>query len=379
MSTGTAWRRLLLMMLAASMLNSGCGGQSSGSRQRVLEKLGVISGVGYDMAEDGNMLGTALLPNFIQTGQEQVDVLTAKGRTSKEFRFNLSRQTERKLVSGQIRTVLYGEELAKQGILPLSDTLFRDAEIGSQIHLAVVKGRAVDVYQHRFPDKPSTDIYLYQMLRKEMEQNVIPNSNLHVFLHDFYDTGKDPVLPYLRLGQEDVIVDGLAVFNADKMVGRLSAQEARLLAYLKGTLSIGELDAELPEKTSHADHAHVVLMYLTLKHDFEVSQVNKKPNFQIHVEVKGAVTEYTGSQDLEKEGSIALMERFLASKMKKEMNAMLHKLQKEFHADPMGFGEMYRAHGFVKNLSMEEWRKLYQQAEIGVDVKIQILQTGMIH
>ena len=371
------WKRLLLLTLAASML-SGCG-QQYRSRQRILEKLGVISGVGYDKAEDGYILGSALLPNFIPTGQEQVDVLTAKARTSKECRFNLSRQTERKLVSGQIRVVLYGEDLAKQGILPLSDTLFRDAEIGSQIHLAIVQGRAVDFFLKRFPDKPSTDLYLYQLLRKEMEENSIPQSNLHLFLRDAYDSGKDAILPYLRLGSEDAILDGLAVFKDDKMVGRLSAVEGRVLSFMMGKKAIGEVTAELPESSSHSDHARVVLMYLSFKKKIDVTQAGKRPKFQIHLQVTGAVSEYTGAGDLEKPDAIKQLETLLAAQLQKDANAVLHKLQKEFRSDPMGFGEMYRAKGYVQDLKKADWRNLYQQADIGVDVKIRILQTGMIH
>lgn len=371
------WKRLLLLTLTASVL-SGCT-QESASRQRVLEKLGVISGIGYDTVEDGKMLGSALLPNFIQTGQEQVDVLTTIGHTSKEIHFNLASLTERKLVSGQIRVVLYGNELAEQGILPLSDTLFRDSEIGSQIHLAIVQGRAVEYFLKRYPDKPSTDLYLYQLLRKQMEHNVIPKSNLHTFLHDVYDSGKDAILPYLRLGKEDVILDGLAVFKDDKMVGRLNAQESRLLAYMTGTLSIGELETELPELTSHSERARVLMMYLKLQHKIDVSQAGNRPKFQIHLQVKGAVSEYTGSQDLEKPDTITRLEKQLEAKLQKDANAVLHKLQKELHSDPMGFGEMYRAHGYVEELKKTEWRKLYQQADIGVDVKIRIMQTGMIH
>ncbi|MGB8955070.1 MAG: Ger(x)C family spore germination C-terminal domain-containing protein, partial [Tumebacillaceae bacterium] len=194
-----------------------------------------------------------------------------------------------------------------------------------------------------------------------------------------YDSGKDAMLPYLRLGKEDVILDGLAVFDDDKMVGRVNAEEARLLAYLMGRMSVGELDAELPEPTSHAEHARVLLMYLKLKHKIDVSQVGNRPKFQIHLEVKGAVSEYTGAADLENPDSIKKLEKQLEAKLQKDATAVLHKLQKEFHSDPMGFGEMYRAHGYVEELTKTKWRKYYQQADIGVDVKIRIMQTGMIH
>ena len=40
---------------------------------------------------------------------------------------------------------------------------------------------------------------------------------------------------------------------------------------------------------------------------------------------------------------------------------------------------MYRSKGFIKKLDLAQWRKLYKQAKIDVNVKVSILQTGMIH
>ncbi|HEU4963096.1 MAG TPA: Ger(x)C family spore germination protein [Bacilli bacterium] len=372
-------KRWLVWVLVLAVVGSGCS-PNSRSKQKLLERLGVISAVGYDMTDKQDFkLGTFVLPNFTETGKEKVDVLTASGRTSKEMRFNMSRMSERQLVGGQIRVVLYGDELAKEGILPLSDTLFRDAEIGSQIHLAVVDGRAVDMLTHRYPDKPSVDIYLYQMLRKEMEQNTIPLSNLHLFLHDAYNAGADPVLPYLELGQEDVILNGVAVFNEDRMVGRLSGEETRALAYMYGRNSVGAIEANVDESGPHGTPGRAVMMYLKLNRKREVSVVKGIPHFHLLYSIDGGITEYTGEQNLEEEPVVKQLETKLADKLRGQMERVVEKLQHEFHSDPLGFGELYRSRGYVKKLEEKTWRKLYEKAKIDIDVKITIKQTGMIH
>lgn len=364
------------LVLACSLFATGCQTQTS---QRILEKLGVISAVGYDLRDDGNLLGTYVIPNFTETEGEKIDVLSASGHTSKELRFRMSRQSERKLVSGQIRAVLYGEELAKKGLLPVSDTLFRDAEIGSQIHLAVVQGEAQSVFHKRYPDKPSIDLYLYRMMRKEMDENTIPKSNLHLFIHNAYGVGIDPVLPYLRMGKEDVIVDGVAVFHDDMMVGRLTAEEARLLAYLGGRKSLGELDVQLSEITTSGEQAHAVLMYVDINRKVDVKKKDGVPSFHIDLNIRGAITEYTGSQDLEQLPVVKKLEQSLRHQLQLRMNRVIEKLQNEYQSDPMGLGEMYRSKGFVPDLDQKTWYKLYAKSKIDVKIKVSILQTGMIH
>lgn len=367
----------LTFALLSAVVLPGC----TITRSKVLEELGVVSAVGYDLAENGgDLLGTTVLPNFTDTGQEKVDVLSVTGHTSKELRFNMSRMSERKLVSGQIRVVLYGEELSRTGILPLSDTLFRDAEIGSQIVLAVVEGRAINFFTKRYPDKPSIDIYLYRMLRKEMSERSMPKTNLHTFIRDVYDNGKDPVLPYLRLGKEDILVDGLAVFQEDKFIGLLNAKEARNLAYISSTgTSTGELEATLKETIRQGGHAHAVLMYIKTSTDWNVSQSGGRPVFQANVLIQGAVSEYTGEQNLEEKQEIQKLEKEFAKEYQQELSALIKKLQKDFGTDQLGLGEMYRAKGFIKDLEKEKWREMYKQAKIDVKVNVRILQTGMIH
>jgi spore germination protein len=370
-------KRALALTLA---LTIACTGVGCVRQSRQLEQLGVVSAVSYDEGEQEEVLGSVVIPNFTETGQEKIDVLSGKGATSKELRFNLSRMSERKLVSGQIRVVLYGESLAKKGIMPYSDTLFRDVEIGSQIDMAVTEGRAMDFFNKRYPDKPSVDIYLYRLLRKEVEQKTLPKTNLYHFLHDAYDHGSDPVLPYLRLGKEDVIVDGVAVFRDDVMVGRLNAEETRFLAYLQGGGSLGEVDFQLEEKNRDGDPAHAVIMYMQFKRSVDVSQVQGHPKIFMNFKIDGAVTEYSGQEDLEDEAHLHRMEAALKHKIEASMNNVLQKLQREFRADPLGVMELYRSKGYVPELTENKFAEdMYSKAELGVQVDVRILQTGMIH
>jgi spore germination protein len=370
------WGGLLIGTLAATVMLAGC----TTTRGKLLEQLGVISAVGFDLAGDhAGYLGSVVLPNFADTGQEKIEVLSVTGRTSKELRFNMSRMSERELVSGQIRVVLFGEELARSGVLPLTDTLSRDPEIGSQIMLAVVEGNVRNYFEKRYPDKPTIDLYLYRMLRKEMEERTLPLSNLHVFIRDVHDEGKDPVLPYLRLGREDVQVDGVAVFRDDMMIGHLNAKETLNLASLYDGSSTGELDVTLKERTQHGENAHAVLKFLKTARHWEVGQVDDRPKFTVRLTIDVAVTEYSGDANLEEKREIKRLEQEISKELQQELRSLIKKLQKEYKTDQLGLGEMYRAKGYLKEFDHEDgWSKLYEKADIDVLVRVRILQTGMM-
>ncbi|GIP14951.1 hypothetical protein J40TS1_05930 [Paenibacillus montaniterrae] len=116
--------RISIIFIIALLL-AGCGDQ------RVLERLGFTHTVSYDLIEtdedesDRKLMISISIPrpeSGTGSGDGRRQVLTAVSSTAKEGRYDLSRQTELMLVSGQLRNSLFGLSLAKQGIWEQIDT-----------------------------------------------------------------------------------------------------------------------------------------------------------------------------------------------------------------------------------------------------------------
>lgn len=103
---------------------------SSCVETKYLEKLGLITAVGYDQADGERIKGTIVLYQFNPAMEDVEKILTSESKTSKGIRLSQNLETDHKLVSGQLRIAVYGKELAKKGIAHLVDTLERDSAPG---------------------------------------------------------------------------------------------------------------------------------------------------------------------------------------------------------------------------------------------------------
>ncbi len=77
---------------------------------KIIEDLGFIHGMGLDIEDEGEyeegrkLLVTVSIPQIEEDAEKDRELLTTVARSDKEAMLNISRQSNRKLVSGQLRT-----------------------------------------------------------------------------------------------------------------------------------------------------------------------------------------------------------------------------------------------------------------------------------
>jgi spore germination protein len=139
--------------ILAVMLLSGC------VQTDQLERLGLITAVGYDI-EEGKLQGTYVIQQFDPTKQDVTQVITNRGYTSKGVRQVTNLETSNKVVSGQLRVILYGREIAKKGLMPVLDSLSRDAAIGTMVYVAISHDSTETILKTK-PKTSNIGRYLY--------------------------------------------------------------------------------------------------------------------------------------------------------------------------------------------------------------------------
>jgi spore germination protein len=117
-------------------------------RNEQLEKLSIISAIGFDSDEGDKIKGTSVIGQFDPSQKDITEVLSSTAYTSKMIRQIINLGTRNKMVSGQIRVVLFGSELAESGnLINIVDTMSRDPAIGTMVYLGLSETTAEDVLQ----------------------------------------------------------------------------------------------------------------------------------------------------------------------------------------------------------------------------------------
>lgn len=103
--------------MAVLLLLTGCK-----SDERILEKLGMVQTSSYDLLENNKLKVTSCVPVIDPNSTIRRELLSAEVDSIKEARLDFSRQTDLKVVSGQLRDSLFGAKLAKAGVEDYIDT-----------------------------------------------------------------------------------------------------------------------------------------------------------------------------------------------------------------------------------------------------------------
>ncbi|WP_205439608.1 Ger(x)C family spore germination protein [Peribacillus alkalitolerans] len=356
---------------------------TSCTNAKTLEKIGIITSVGYEENKDGKIIATISLLQVNPETSPNVTTVTSESLTSKGARLKANLETPKTLQSGQLRVALYNEKLAKNGFIQLADTLARDSSISDLVYLAVVEGSTKKLLEGT---KKSGDIS--QIIFKELDQNIrgeqIPSTSLQETLHKYYSAGQDLVMPILKMEGPNVKITGLGVFHDDMLVGKITPNQSFFVKLINDRYKAGNFEMvlnkddypSLPKVKSKSKEIAIVLDTLRSKADIKLKD-KEKLDFDLKVKLNARLLEINGGVNLEDPRNIKRLEKSLNEKIEKEIKDII-KYCKSKNSDVFGFGEEYRSSVYRSKLTKKKWHDMYKDIHVNVKVDFSIIRTGIV-
>ena len=84
------------------------------AQPRILEDVGLVTTYGYDISKNGAILGTIVELTIDPASPKDVVILESEALSARGIRNNANNKTSKRLASGQLRVILYGEEMLKK-------------------------------------------------------------------------------------------------------------------------------------------------------------------------------------------------------------------------------------------------------------------------
>ncbi|WP_139999873.1 Ger(x)C family spore germination protein [Paenibacillus paridis] len=370
------WTRNLLYMLLIVVI-TGC------QDQHILERQGFTQTMSYDLAPEEQVEVTLSVPKADPKSITDREVLTTVASGSKEARIKLSRQSDLQLVSGQLRNVLFGLSLAKQGLAEFTDTLVRDPAIGPHLKLIIVNGHAGQILQKNFSQHPRTGKYIDKLMEKEENDNSVPRTTLLSFVRDYYDDGIDPVAPMIKSLGSSLTTDGIALFKDDKFIAKINSEDALIFAFLRGSLRQGEISLKLEKEAGHADNNEsrlrqeiVMLSSIISSRKVKVSNCqNNHCQIDIHLNIEGSVLEYIGNLKLSIPTDRKQLERRMSTDITSKAEKLINYIQKR-SVDSLGLGQYVRNSMSFAAWNSLDWKTEYPQIKVNCKVEVIVKNYG---
>lgn len=348
----------LLNLLLCILLLAGC------TQKKVIDDINIATGIGIDKADD-QLQGSIMIPVFKPDKSMENFIFTAKGTIMRDVAAQMQQKASQPILSGSLDIALFEEKVARDGIVQVLDVFLRDPSVGARVHLAVVDGKAQEVFEGNYGDRGNAQ-YLKELIEHNMRGGNLPVANLHRFLFDFYQQGKDPYLPYLRKESNKLVtLAGVALFKNEKVVDILHENNLfyfKLLVdrFTMGQVKVKEEHGEATVKSITSD----TKMKLTKRNPYEIT---------VNIRLKGILTEHQGIR-LE-EDEVKKVEKAMEKQINKNCMKLLEQFQKQ-KVDPIGIGHFVKTK--TRNFNFKKWSTDYENVTFKVSTNVRILEVGVV-
>lgn len=370
-------KRILTVYLLAFFNLTGC------AEPQILEEIGLITTIGYDVGEKGLIKGTAVELKIEPDAKTDIKIVETQAYSVRGLNTSANKKTSKELLVGQLRVIVLGKELVKQGILHISETLTKDPSISDLTYLSIVEGEARDLLNLEDPHIPDISIHLYRLIEKNTKSELMPSSTLQEVLHRYYTEGRDPFMPILkRIDNKEVRFTGVGIFKDDRLVGEISTDQSFYLKLINDKYKAGSTDlifmSESPKLRGRSrSEGKTVITLDTIHSSSDIKLVNKKNlEFDIKVKLNARLIDINSNIDLTKSNNVKLFEKEVSKEMEKRVEELFSHCQSK-NSDVIGLGEVYRVSVRNSKLTKKKWHEMYPNAKVNVKVDFNMMRSGI--
>ncbi|QGM30565.1 Ger(x)C family spore germination protein [Psychrobacillus sp. FSL K6-2843] len=349
----------------------------------ILDRIGLTTLVGYDIgSEEENIKTTAVIREVSPEFQSNVEVVTAEEATSKGARVKTNRKLSKKIMVGQMRVILFSEEIAKDDIHYFIDAHLENASVSNGVYMAVVEGPMSSLLEYKYENIEDIGQHIYRLLEQNIESEYMISSTLHVIARDYYSAGRNIVMPIIKRDQEFVEISGIALFKDGNMSGRLSAEDSFFVKIIRDNYKHGNFQTKLKEEDISPSlmknpFDEIPLAFDTVKTDRKLKLVNSTtPEFDLNITIKGRLLELRSDIDVGNPKIVDELEKGISNNLKREISRVISIGQK-YESDVFGFGESYRSSVRNSKLTNEKWHELFKTMKVNVKVDFELVRNGV--
>ena len=387
---------LLQLFIILSLLTSCTGA-------RELDTVGIVISTGIDL-EDGQIVITNEVINPIAAAggkSEDIGVNTTfiqgRGRTVVDAIAQILLVFDRELFYPHNHLIIFGEEVAKDGIGKYIDVLSRNTEQREMAYLLVSQGeKAYDVMGINSGISNSPGKYMYDILKGENYNGKTRTIATNEFLRYYYRAQEGYIFGVVRVIEQPEInkialdktidllcIEGGAVFEHDSLKGYYTGDEMIgfnfLVDNLKSTDIVFESPqyAEDPKEQMAEDGKYSVVKVFKSKTKLDIKLKEEKLHLYVDVKLRGTLVETTELLNLSDSKILKLVEDACAKKVEEIIKNTLEKAQDEYEIDSFSIGELtHRKYPKLWKEIKKDWKQIFTEIDYTVNVRVSIVDTG---
>ncbi|NLI91422.1 MAG: Ger(x)C family spore germination protein [Peptococcaceae bacterium] len=379
----SARNRIIFIVIFFLLANSsGC------VNRREVDKLGLLGVIAVDHVDNQTVVTMEVTKPRRLTGggtaaKEPYVIVQTRGDSFFDAVRNATNKFDRKIFLSTCRIFIISETTAKKGIAEILDLWCRDHEGRESDYILIAKdteASGILGISGGVDDVPSQ--YLTDLIRANSASSKSVAKRIYDFIEEYYSDGIQPTLGVAQIEKKakpvekknsETLLEGTAVFKKDKMVGYLDGLETRALNFIKGKVKSGIIVTPSTEENKY-DSVEII----KAKSKMDVSIQDKSPLLHVIITVNGMLGEDQSSEDISDLMVMKQLEKSAEEVVKKQVQNVIEKAQKEYGLDIFGFGlVVHRKYPDQWKKMKDNWDGTFSESNIQVEVKVNISRTGL--
>ncbi len=377
---------LLVLIILANMLLGGCLSEGE------LTDIGIAVSVGIDKSEDGYLVTYQVMnPKSISSkapNEAPILLYSESGKDLFQIKRKITEQSPRKMYHSHLRTVVLGEDIAREGIKDILDFFVRGHEYRTDFYFLIAKGTtAKNILKVITPLESVSQMEVYHAIERS-EEVWAPTKTIRIFelVNKINSDGDNPVMMGVEIlnpndksnSNENLMlsnaarlsITSLGAFKKDKLIGWLTEQESSgynntigkvestgsYVEYEQNRISIEAIEAEAKRK------AYIL---------------NGEPAINVEISWVYDIAAITGDLDITDEDVIEKINDKVKEKLLMLCNSAVKRAKEDFESDIFGFGEdIHRAYPKLWRKIKNDWNKQFTKLPVSFNVEPKVNNLG---
>lgn len=372
-----ACRILFIFILSVGMLLiSGCWDYQE------VENMYIVGGIAVDKGMQGHKYHLTFEVLDLSGGQQNSGMkgklLESEGDSIADAVGAMTKSSDNALYLSDCKVVIFSKDLAAEGMTPILDWLNRDPKPRFTVQLFVSQEKtAGEILKGTGGGEEVVSFNISNIIDQSSSQW---GKSAPVQLNEvdsiLWGQGKELTLPCLHINtqqnQEQIELDGTAVFKGDKYVGLLDEKQSQFFLFASNDVQGGVLlTGEKPDDTD------ISLQIQKSSTEAVPHVLGDTIRVDLKTKMKAVFDEENTQKNYLKELGVGAVEKFAEATLEKKIKDTVHDEQLKFGSDIFGFGkEIYENDPAAWKKLGPDWDRHYRNVGCEVTAQVQITNSG---
>ena len=384
-------KRNLILLIGISLLLTGCWDQ------RELSTITIVTGMAIDKGKNGKFKLTIESVNETElyeqtaTGNSPSVLFSLEGETIAELAYKMNIGFSKNAIYSHMRTLVVSKAIAESGMMEFLDTFERSRELRDDFDVILAKeGEAADILQVVYTFQKSSSLKIMSQLESATKGwGSTPNVKVKDLISALTSPGRQPVMTAVRIQGKPkkgesvdnmkkthpdaiVVIDSMALFKGEKLVGFLSVEDTR--NYLWTQNQIENTSISVPCGKNQFAALRIIDSKTTVKGRIK----NGKPKIGVDIVMEGAIYGSSCKGHMDDPKTYKKLDELTNQYVREKVSKTIQTVQDDYGVDIFGFGEVvYRQDYKQFKKVADHWDEAFKDAEIDVSVDTMIRRAGL--